>query len=230
MFDFFRFVIIIVCALAIYAICGIPFGLLLARALRVDLRRVGSGNIGATNVARTLGGKLALLTLALDILKGYVSCLLAFFITDPLFGGAPLEKIWQSSDAWLLALFFLAAVGGHIFSPYLNFKGGKGIAVGVGSACALMWPAGIAALIVFLLLVIPSRLVSLGSVGAAISLPIFALIFVQIRGDALWILCFVSFIVLWAHRQNIVRLLAGTEKRFASSRTKRKKRRSQKRR
>jgi glycerol-3-phosphate acyltransferase PlsY len=111
-----------------YLIGGIPIGLLIARSRGVDLRKIGSGNIGATNVFRALGAKLGLLSFALDVLKGFL---------PPLLAARALGV-----TGWALGAAGMATVVGHCFSPYLRFAGGKGVATSLGIALALYWPAG----------------------------------------------------------------------------------------
>ena len=198
---------------ATFLVCGIPFGKIIARAKGVDIQHVGSGNIGTTNVAREIGKGAAALTLLFDAGKGALATGLAGVIF-PLCvtGGVSVDP--QSPAAALVGLVMLAAVCGHIFSPFLGFHGGKGIAVGFGAALGLWWPVALGLLAVFLVFAVPSRYVSLGSVCAAASLPIQC---------ALWgfplvsvaPIVVVALVVIWAHRSNIRKLARGEERRFA---------------
>lgn len=204
---------ILFCAVA-YLVCGIPFGLLIARAKGVDVRKVGSGNIGTTNVARSVGALASGLTLLLDAGKGYLSMMLARNLIPVM---AQLEYKQLDFDQPLgctMAVVYVACICGHVFSCYLRFSGGKGIATGFGAVLALKWQLAPVLLIVFIAVVVPTRYVSLASVCAAISLPIGALIF-GIAPVSLIPLCIASGIVVWAHRSNIAKLLKGEEKRFS---------------
>ena len=204
-----------VAAVAAYFICGIPFGLVIASAMNgIDVRKSGSGNIGMTNVARTAGGKAAAFTFACDVGKGVLSMLLGkLIIANLCFGGDTAMLAHNAAFGWVSTTLFCACVLGHIFSPYLGFHGGKGISVGLGAGLGLYWPLGLSMLAVFLVLTIPSRYVSLGSVAAAASLPIFGMLY-GIRGIALIPTVIDAVIVIWSHRQNIVRLVRGEEHRF----------------
>ncbi len=200
-----------------YAVCGVPFGYLVSKkSAGVDVTKVGSGNIGSTNVARTVGLKAGALTLFLDAAKGFVCVYLAkLLLALALTRGelAPFEPTGEFG--WTIAMVFMAAVIGHIFSPYLHFKGGKGIACGFGACLALCWPLAIAILIVFLVFSIPTRYVSLGSLAASISLPIFAAIFYwPINWGFEVPLIFAAAAAVWAHRQNAKKLISGEERAF----------------
>ncbi len=205
-----------VAAVVSFLICGIPFGLIIAaRMSGIDVRKVGSGNIGMTNVARSAGGKAALLTFACDVGKGVVCVLVGrWAIATACLGGDLASLAHDGPYSWVGSTLFCACVLGHVFSPYLHFHGGKGVSVGLGASLALWWPLGLGLLAVFLLLVIPTRYISLGSVGTAASLPVQA---------ALWgfgvagtiPITIVAAVVVWAHRENIGRLLRGEERRFS---------------
>lgn len=200
-----------------FFICGIPFGLIIANAhAKVDVRTVGSGNIGTTNVARSVGKGAGIATLACDAGKGAVATALGSLIISSLGAGGDAAVIQPSGAlGWTLAVVYLAAICGHVFSPYLNFHGGKGIAVGFGGALGFMWPVAIGMLVVFLCLALPTRYVSLGSIGAAVALPLLALfIYRPGIGFIIPLLC-VTVIVVWAHRSNIGKLSRGQESRFA---------------
>ena len=203
------------CMAGSFAICGIPFGLLVARAYGVDVRKVGSGNIGMTNVARSVGGKAAAITFALDVLKGTVCVLVSrLLLAQVCLGGDWALTTPQAAYGWSAALVWAACVCGHVFSPYLGFHGGKGISVGLGAGLGMCWPVALLALAVFLLVAIPSGYVSLGSICAAIALPSWAFVF-GFTTEALIPTIVVCAVVIWSHRENIGRLRAGTEKRFS---------------
>ena len=207
-------------ALGAYLVCGIPFGLLVARAMgHVDVRTTGSGNIGTTNVARSVGKGAAAATLRLDHGKGLVWMLVARLVLAlAVFGGDFASLDHTTVFGTSLSVVFLACICGHVFSPYLHFHGGKGIAVGFGAALGLYWPVGMGALAVFLVLALPSRYVSLGSIAAAASLPVWCLVF----GFPLVSVVPVTIaaaIVVWSHRENVRRLVHGEERRFSFHKT-----------
>ena len=203
-------------ALGAYLVCGVPFGLLVARAMgHVDVRTTGSGNIGTTNVARSVGKGAAALTLLLDLSKGLVWMLLSrVVLAFAVFGGDFASLDHTTVFGTSLTVVFLACICGHVFSPYLRFHGGKGIAVGFGAALGLYWPIGLGVLALFLVLVIPTRYVSLGSIFAAASLPAWCLVFgfplVSIVPVAI-----AAVVVIWSHRENVPRLVHGEERRFS---------------
>jgi glycerol-3-phosphate acyltransferase PlsY len=193
---------ILVCLLG-YLLGSIPFGLLLTRIAGLDdIRGTGSGNFGATNVLRTGRKGLAAATLVLDGLKGAAAVLIARALID-------------DQDIALLA--GLAAVLGHLFPIWLNFKGGKGVAAGLGVLLAAAWPIGLAACAVWLLVAAAARLSSLASLAALASAPCVALILEEF---AVVKLAFtIAVLVFVRHQGNIRRLLAGTEPRIGRSKT-----------
>ena len=176
-----------------YLLGSIPFGLVLTRfAGTQDLRSIGSGNIGATNVLRTGRKGLAAATLLLDMLKGTVAVIIASY------GGA---------DAAMVAA--LGAFIGHLFPVWLKFKGGKGVAVYIGILIGLFWPAAIVFCLLWLLTAVVSRYSSLSALVASFVTPIFLWWFGHPALAALSAL--LSLLVFYMHRTNISRLLAGTE-------------------
>ena len=186
---------------AAYLLGSIPFGLVISRAMGLgDLRAIGSGNIGATNVLRT-GNKLAaLLTLLLDGGKGAAAVLIARAVA----GG----------DAGQLAA--LAAFAGHVYPVLAGFKGGKGVATFLGVLLALHWPLGLAVCGVWLIAAFAFRISSLGALVAAAAAPIIA---PALGGARFTVLCIaLGLLVFWRHRQNIERLLKGTEPRIGKGR------------
>lgn len=209
--------VLLLLMLATYCICGIPFGLIFGDADGVDVRTKGSGNIGTTNVAREVGPKAAALTLACDVAKGFVctflgTWVLAFFC----FGGDVSQALPMGAWSWTGACLFLAAVCGHVFSPYLRFRGGKGIAVGFGAALGISWPIALGLLVVWALCTVPSKVVSLGSVAAAVALPFLAFFLYQPSSWAFELpFVVVAVVVVWAHRQNIAKMRAGDESTFS---------------
>jgi acyl phosphate:glycerol-3-phosphate acyltransferase len=184
-----------------YFLGSIPFGYLLVRTFRgTDVRATGSGNIGATNVART-SPALGLTTLVLDLLKGFGAVWLVST-------GYPMNK-----TAALVAA--LAAICGHVFPVWLRFRGGKGVATGLGSFL-LLTPKGIlVAAGVFIALVLLFRYISVGSITAALSLPIAASLLRESRGPLqLSLISLASALIIVKHHQNIRRLLSGVEPKF----------------
>ena len=197
-----------------YLLGSIPFGYLIVRASgRGDVRRHGSGNIGATNVARVSGTLSGLLTLALDAAKGYFAVWLAAATT-------------VGNIRWMMVAALLALIG-HLFPVWLGFRGGRGVATGAGVFLAISWQAVLGAAVVFLLVMIFWRYVSLASISAAASLPLLVYLFyadapglappliVSAGTSAAMVL------VIWRHRPNIRRLLEGSEPRFSLSRSRR---------
>ncbi|MGA7157234.1 MAG: glycerol-3-phosphate 1-O-acyltransferase PlsY [Acidobacteriaceae bacterium] len=192
-----------------YLLGSIPFGYLLVRFVQQeDVRDTGSGNIGATNVARAGGTTLGVFTLLLDAMKGFIAAFLAMqFVPSTAHG--------PSTIAVAAAV---AAVCGHIFPVWLGFRGGKGIATALGVFIALVPMVALASVAVFALIVGTTRLVSLGSIVAAVSIPFLALLLVHHRSPALLIgLSVISLLSILKHHANIGRLLHGTESRFGSS-------------
>jgi len=208
--------------LGAYLAGSIPFGLLLMKlAGKGDVRKSGSGNIGATNVLRTGGKALGIVTLLLDILKGYVPVFLAKHF------GLPPQ---------MLSFVALSAVLGHMFTPWLRFKGGKGVATALGVALAYHPMMVVPSLAFFLVLVLIFRYISLGSVMAAVVLPLSAtgllgtrfclpLLPLDLRtpADPRWLVVawtVLSLLVIRAHAANIQRLLQGTESKLWGSKPK----------
>src|SRR5262249_7760424 len=189
-----------------YLLGSIPFGYLLVKAFHgTDVRTTGSGNIGATNVARMAPG-LGLVTLFLDAAKGLGAVLLAAL----LFPG----------QAVLPFLAAFAAVSGHIFPVWLGFKGGKGVATGLGSFLLLTPKAIVLALLIFVLLVAAFRVVALGSILATASLPLSALLLKEgPRPAGVLLLGASCLVIIVKHHQNIRRMINGTEPRVNLRRT-----------
>lgn len=194
-----------------YFLGSIPFGLLLTMAFgRGDVRKVGSGNIGATNVARAAGAAAGVLTLALDVGKGAGAVLLA-------------EKVSNDSATWMM-IAGLTALIGHCFPVWLKFKGGKGVATAMGVFLVLSPLACLAALILFVLVVVFWRYVSLGSVSAAAAMPLL-IYFLWAPHHApppaitLGTLG-ASLVIIYKHRGNLQRLIEGVEPKFSFSKNK----------
>jgi len=198
-----------------YLLGSIPFGYLLVRTFRKeDIRASGSGNIGATNVARSGAPGLGLATLVLDLGKGSTAVIAAFLI-------ARHSGVMDRSHAFDLAMgAAIAAVLGHIFPVWLGFRGGKGVATAMGVFLALSPVLGLFILIVFIVVFAFSRYVSLSSIVAAASVPIFALRFGHNLSNIVRFgVIFIPLLVIVKHHENIRRLLAGTESRFGSKPT-----------
>ncbi len=198
-----------------YLLGSIPFGYLLVRIFRgQDIRETGSGNIGATNVARTGSRVLAIATLLLDAAKGYVAVAHVFFLAQHHPGHLPL---WGPYTVYTLAaLAGLFALIGHMFPVWLRFKGGKGVATALGAFLALAPAAVAAALAVFLAIVAVTRYVSLGSILAAVVFPFGAWwLSPPTRSPSVMLLMAASsLLIIIRHKDNIRRLLARTENRF----------------
>ena len=185
-------------ALLGYGFGSIPFGLILAKlAGKGDIRQQGSGNIGATNVLRTGSKGLAAATLLLDLAKGFVPVFLA--------------KLWLPEDMGWTALF---AVLGHCFPVWLGFKGGKGVATNAGVAFGMLWPLGAIYAVTWLGLLAITRISSLAGMAAVVATAIAAW-FMDVRTFAI-VMTLIALLVLWLHRENIKRLMAGTEPKVGS--------------
>jgi glycerol-3-phosphate acyltransferase PlsY len=199
----------ILVGLAIFAFLlgSIPFGMLLARAKGVDIRSVGSGNIGATNVVRALGPKVGLAVFVLDVLKGTIPALIAKQAVQ-----APVGEVQIQTISMLMGVI---AILGHMFSPFIGFKGGKGVATGFGAALGAIPGAALVGLAVISLTVALTRYVSLGSILAAISVPIVSMLVFRDSLQLLPILVVMAAFIIWKHRANIERLRNGTESKFA---------------
>jgi glycerol-3-phosphate acyltransferase PlsY len=195
-------------------LCGsIPFGYILVRLfLKTDVRQTGSGNIGATNVARTGAKGLAILTLLLDAVKGWVAVLIATLYVH--------HANPVGVDPRLLPAFAgLFAILGHLYPVWLKFKGGKGVATGLGVFLGLApTPVGIV-LGLFAIIVLLTKYISLGSILAAAAFPfvVYGIYREQFPRAAYALIAASSLLIIWRHRANIQRLLKGTENRFPSA-------------
>jgi glycerol-3-phosphate acyltransferase PlsY len=194
-----------------YLFGSIPFGYLIVRAKEgSDIRQTGSGGTGATNVSRRAGKAAGILTLLLDALKGATAVLFAIWIFQPLREGA----------SWWIALAAIAVLLGHIFPVWLRFRGGKGVATAVGVFLVLAPAAVAVALLIFVGIVFLTRYVSLGSIVAALTIPL--LIWLQhvlVRPfeapiALLAAALFSALLIVFAHRENIARLVQGRENKF----------------
>jgi glycerol-3-phosphate acyltransferase PlsY len=196
----------IIAAVLGYLLGSIPFGLLITRSAGLgDIRKIGSGNIGATNVLRTGRRELAALTLLLDAGKGIVAVLLARW----LLGG---------DNAAMVAGIF--AFLGHCFPAWLGFKGGKGVAVFIGILLALCWPVGVIFCAVWLVIAFAQKMSSLAALTAAVTSPLFAYavgLYWPIDGIKFAAVCaLLALLLIYQHRTNIGRLINGTEPRIGS--------------
>lgn len=210
--------------LAGYLLGSLPSGYLAGRWLAgLDIRQQGSGSTGATNVLRVLGKGPALVVFLVDVGKGAAAVLLAKALLEPL--GVPLDPGAQATavaqaslDSWVVAAG-LASLAGHIWPVWLGWKGGKAVATGLGMLLGLAWPVGLACFGIFLTVLRFSRIVSLSSVVAALSLPLLMLGWFSgqglgVRWPYLALALLTTVLVVWRHRSNIQRLLAGTEPRL----------------
>ncbi len=223
------------CPLIAFLLGSVPFGLFIARLKGIDIRQHGSGNIGATNVLRVVGKKYGITCLLLDALKGFIPVAIALNLVQiegrkvgvPLPGlddlALHLPAAKQLTGQLVHVLTALFAILGHNYSPWVGFKGGKGIATSAGVLLALM-PFGVILLIViWVLLFLTSRYVSVASIGAAAALPLVTLYGSWTHGriqDGTWnkplfvFSIIIAALAIWKHRANIQRLMNGTENRF----------------
>ena len=180
---------------------SIPFGLVLTRAAGLgDIRQIGSGNIGATNVLRTGNKALAAAVLLLDAAKGAAAVLLAAWLLRPPF--APIAGF--------------GAVLGHCFTPWLGFRGGKGVATGLGMVLALAWPAGLGTAAIWLLGALATRISSAGALLACVAAPL--LVWAAAGASPARATAAATLLIVVRHEANIRRLLAGTEPRIGKGR------------
>lgn len=177
---------------------SIPTGVLLARRAGVNLRAEGSGNVGATNVARTAGKRLGVLTLIGDLLKGLIPVLLV--------------RTFDSSVT-VVAAVGVAAIAGHVYSIFLSFQGGKGVATGFGVLLGFAPEASLILLAIFVVAAGWTRIVSVGSMAAASSAPVTIFLF-GYPAPIVAAATLISALILWRHRDNASRLWAGTEEPF----------------
>ena len=192
---------LVLAVLASYLLGAIPTSFLAGKLFRgIDLRQHGSGNLGATNLYRTLGARYAVPVGLFDMAKGAVPVMLI----------APLA----SGSRYFAILCGIMAVVGHVFSVFVRFRGGKGVATASGVMLGLTPWAVLVSIAVWLVVVRASGYVSLGSMVGAIVLPVAAWLLHPLQRDIIWIQILVALAIVWLHRANIRRLLAGTENRF----------------
>jgi len=223
------------CPILAFLLGSIPFGLLMAKARGLDIRKQGSGNIGATNVLRVMGKRYGIACLLLDVLKGFVPVAIAVNLLQ--ITGRQVQVPLGLPDAWIVhfaagdalhaqlahILTALCAVLGHNYSPWVGFKGGKGIATSAGVLLALMPVAVLLLVAIWLLLFFVTRYVSVASIGAVAILPLVTLWGSWHHGriqDGTWnkpllvLSVVIAVLAIWKHRANIQRLRLGTENRF----------------
>lgn len=202
----------IIIAIIAYLIGSVNFSVIISKRMAgFDVRQKGSGNAGTTNMLRSVGKEAALVTLICDILKGIVAIVIAIII------GA----IWQDLDkALLVQIAALLVVIGHTFPIFFQFKGGKGVATSLGVLLMINWKIGLICLVFALVLIALTRMVSLGSVGAAILYPVLVLFidtnFTVSEGTGYFVFSVIlALIVAFNHRSNIKRILSGTENKLS---------------
>jgi len=185
-----------------YLLGSFPSGFLYAKNLKgIDLRQVGSGSTGATNVLRNIGKWPALIVFTIDVLKGFIAVKIAYFFLS--------ENIFQ-------VLGGLSAIVGHIWPIWLKGRGGKAVATGLGMFIAISWKVGLASFGTFLIVICLTKIVSISSITAALLLPIYMLIYVGTFNHPFTIFSFiVAIIVIWKHRSNISRILKGEESKIS---------------
>jgi glycerol-3-phosphate acyltransferase PlsY len=194
-----------------YLLGSIPFGYLAGRLVGIDIRQAGSGNVGATNVVRVLGKRYGYPVFALDVLKGFGAVKIAMLMA---LGRSP---AWNSPEIFGI-LAALSSVLGHLYPPWLKFKGGKGVATSAGALFALTPGATLIGGVIWIIVFWITGYVSLASITAAVVLPIVILVVSsqdQNKGKPLvYSSAWVAAVVIWRHRSNLSRLMRGTEPRF----------------
>jgi glycerol-3-phosphate acyltransferase PlsY len=185
-----------------YLMGSIPFGILFARAQNINLQEHGSRNIGATNVARILGKKAGIFTLLGDTFKGWLAILLAYMVLI---------------DPYAIAVAGISAFLGHLFSVFIKFKGGKGVAIGLGIHLYIMPIPTLMAIGVFALTLWVFNYVSLSSICSSIALPIFGVL-TNVPVPYIFMSLVIAIMVVFRHHENILRILMGTESRFQKNR------------
>jgi glycerol-3-phosphate acyltransferase PlsY len=194
-----------------YVLGSFPTGYLIGRLCGVDVRKVGSGNIGATNLTRVLGKQFGYSVFLIDFLKGLVAVLLAQSIADR----CGLDAIGRDFSA---ALGGISSVIGHSYPVWLGFKGGKGVATSLGVTCALSWLAVLIMGVVWIVFFKATRYVSVASIAATIALPIVMVVLFFLHAlrspVPIYFSLFLAAIVIVRHRTNVARLASGTEPRF----------------
>jgi glycerol-3-phosphate acyltransferase PlsY len=194
-----------------YLLGSIPFGYLAGRLVGIDIRQAGSGNVGATNVVRVLGKGYGYPVFALDFLKGFGAVKISMLMAP----GQPSE--WNSPEI-VGILAAMSSILGHLYPPWLKFKGGKGVATSAGALLALTPVATLIGVAIWIIVFLLTRYVSLASITAAVVLPIVILVVSSQdqnqRKPLVYSSACVAAVVIWRHRSNLSRLMRGTEPRF----------------
>jgi glycerol-3-phosphate acyltransferase PlsY len=194
-----------------YLTGGISWALIIGkRFYNIDIRECGSGNLGATNVYRTLGAKAAIATLVLDITKGAVAVAFAWWLV-------PAATFGESAHTWAMIAATMAAILGHSYSPYIGFRGGKGVATAAGALLVFTPYPWVFMLGTFVIIVALSRMVSLGSVIVAFEYPVLCLVFYPGNWAVFGFACVAAGLVIWRHRANIARIRRHEEPKIAFS-------------
>ena len=193
-----------------YLFGSLPTGFLIGKYLKnIDLRTMGSGSTGATNVLRNVGKWPALFVFLIDVGKGLIAVIIAKEIANQ-----GLFSI-DSNQGYMEVLAGISAISGHIWPIWLKGKGGKAVATGLGMFLALSWKVGLASFGIFLLVLAKSKFVSLSSISAAILLPVFMFFYIgNFMNSYFYISLIVALLVIWKHRTNITRLLNGKESKI----------------
>ena len=205
----------VIIAIVAYLIGSINFSVILSKKMAgFDVREKGSGNAGTTNMLRSVGKKAAAITLICDILKGVVAILIAMFA----------GKILANSNSSLLVqIAGISVILGHTFPIFFKFKGGKGVATSLGVLIMSNWQIGLICLVFALVLIILTKMVSVGSIAAAILYPVLTLFIPQnyiVPGNYIIYSVILAVLIVFNHRENVKRLLSGTENKISFKNTK----------
>ncbi len=208
-------VVNVVTAIIAYLIGSINFSVILSKKMAgFDVREKGSGNAGTTNMLRAVGKKAAAITLVCDILKGVVAILIAMFIGN---------VVEEANKPLLVQIAGIAVILGHTFPIFFKFKGGKGVATSLGVLIMSNWQIGLICLVFALILIILTQMVSVGSIAAAILYPVLTLFIPEnyiVPGNYLIYSVILAVLVVFNHRENVKRLLNGTENKISFKGTK----------
>lgn len=207
------FLFYIIIAIVSYCIGSISFSVIFTKKLAgFDVREKGSKNAGSTNVLRTAGKKAAILTLVCDILKGIVALLIAYIV-------GRIFNLVNVEAAILVQIAAVAVVIGHIFPVFFQFKGGKGVATSLGVLLIINWQIGLICLIFALLIMVITRMVSVGSISAAVLFPILTLFidkaYIVPNANYFWFALVIALLVIYTHRGNIKRIVSGNENKLS---------------
>ena len=208
-------VVNVVTAIIAYLIGSINFSVILSKKMAgFDVREKGSGNAGTTNMLRAVGKKAAAITLVCDILKGVVAILVAMFIGN---------VVEEANKPLLVQIAGIAVILGHTFPIFFKFKGGKGVATSLGVLIMSNWQIGLICLVFALILIVLTQMVSVGSIAAAILYPVLTLFIPEnyiVQGNYLIYSVILAVLVVFNHRENVKRLLNGTENKISFKGTK----------